>query len=163
MTMPAATSGIAGPTELRDEGLEAVLVSSSFSSCRDDRERKEPNKLEGRVPLFIDTSLSRPCFEFDLDMPASIGLEAGDSGWPIELGRRFLRVAGALSGGSSLMGVKGANGGRKIVKLFRRRLSGISGYQCSWLEGRWGIQQKLHVVSTVVIDHDKRKGREYSE
>lgn len=96
-------------------------------------------------------------------MPASIGLEAGDSGWPIELGRRFLRVAGALSGGSSLMGVKGANGGRKIVKLFRRRLSGISGYQCSWLEGRWGIQQKLHVVSTVVIDHDKRKGREYSE
>lgn len=131
MTMPAATSGIAGPTELSDEGLEAVLVSSSFSSCKDGRERKEPNKLEGRVPLFIDTSLSRPCFEFDLDMPASVGVEAGGSAWSIEVGRRFLRVVGALLGGSSLMGVKGANGGRKIDKLLRRRLSGISSYQRS--------------------------------
>ena len=126
MTMPAATSGIAGLNELSDEGLEADLVSSSFSSCRDDRERREPNRLEGRLPLFIDTSLSRPCFELDLDMPGSVGLGAGDSAWPIEVGRRFLRVAGAVSGGSSLMGVRGAKGGRKMLRLLRRRLSGIS-------------------------------------
>ena len=128
--MPAATSGIAGLKELSDEGLEADLVSSSFSSCRDDRERREPKRLEGRLPLFIDTSLSRPCFELVLDMGGSVGLEAGDSAWLIEVGRRFLKVAGAVSGGSSLMGVKGANGGRKILKLLRRRLSDIFCNQC---------------------------------
>ena len=128
MTMPAAMSGIAGRKELRDDGLEMDLVSSSFSSCRDERERREPNRLEGRVPLFIETSLSKPCFEFDLDMAGSVGFEEGESGLPIEVGRRLLRVAEAESDGSSLMGVKGAKGGRKIVKLLRRRRSGISGY-----------------------------------
>ena len=128
MSMPAATSGIAGLTELTDEGLDAVWANSPFSSCREDKERSEPNKLEGRVALFIDINLSRLCFEFDLSILAPVGLGAGESDWPFEVWRRFLRVAGAGSGGSSVIGVKGASGGRKMLKLIRRRRSDMFRY-----------------------------------
>lgn len=44
----------------------------------------------------------------------------------MEKGWRFLRVAGALSGGSSVIGVNGARGGRRMLRLRRRCLSDMS-------------------------------------
>lgn len=101
MRRPAATSGMADAAECMEEGLGTAFSSSSF---KDERERKEPKILEGRLSFCPRVmSFERP----DLDLPLPPGLTAtgrldiGDSLSLQEVGRRFLSVAGALSGGGS--------------------------------------------------------------
>ncbi len=117
-----------------DDGLDAVDGEISSSSFRDDRERMEPNRLEGR-PSFCEARdrslmISRESrrLESVLSILGLVGLErvVGGPSLENEVGRRFLSVIGALSGGSSLIGVKGCRGGRKTLRLRRRRLSDMS-------------------------------------
>lgn len=114
-----------------DDGLDVVEGEISSSSFRDDRERMEPNRLDGR-PSFCEARgrslvISRESrrLESVLSILGLVGpeLDVGDPSLEKEVGRRFLSVVGALSGGSSLIGVKGCRGGRKTLRLRRRRLS----------------------------------------
>ena len=49
-------------------------------------------------------------------------MEDGELSWKKEAARRFFKIAGALSGGSSSMGVSAVKEGRKMLKLLRRLL-----------------------------------------
>lgn len=123
-----------------DVGVEVTRTRWSSSSGRECRERREPNRLEGR-PCFwrlrgrdLVISLSMLLFESALligvkgldgamsDVGELEGLEEKEVAGRLMLNRR---PAGAASEGSS-MGVNGERGGgRKRFKDFLRCLSDI--------------------------------------
>lgn len=123
-----------GVVKFSDDGLDVLSGDISSSSFRDDRERMEPNRLDGR-PSFCEPrgrSLiirrERLRLEFALSTLGLVGLElyVGDPSFEKEVGRRFFSVVGALSGVPSLIGVRGCRGGRKALRLRRRCLSDMS-------------------------------------
>lgn len=133
--MLAAKSGAFDVDDWSDEGVDEVLVSGSSSSWRDDSDRSEPNKLDGRPDFcrffgrVFGMSLSRLLLELVRCKLEPVGLGVGDCSEKPEEGRLFFNVAGALSGTSSSIGVRAVRAGRNMLRLLRLRLSGIVSWQ----------------------------------
>ena len=133
--------------ECKEDGFDDVRVRLPSSECRD---RKEPNKLEGRgfcrlrgrglgtslSGLLVEPAISRSGLSGVLPDGLLVGL---DDGPPVKkgIGLRFFSSVGDVSGfWPSWMGVSGAKiEARKRPRLLRLRLSVMSrgfreGFRC---------------------------------
>ena len=133
--------------EYTEVGVELVRVRVlSSSSCKECSDLKEPKRLLGR-PAFCKLlgralGISRSMLALELILLIGVvGLDGPSTSLPPSvvgepergleenkgaMRRFFCSIVGALPEGSgSSMGVKGDRGGRKMLRLFRRRLSDI--------------------------------------